>query len=118
MTPAKICDLLVSKEYSSALSAVLGLNLPVRKILKKIPINCVKQTVQELDTNKLSLLLSKLSEDAIDYRECIWVETILQAAAEVKIPENMRVSIESMWQQMSLLRRVEAKLLMAEVMQP
>ena len=46
MTPAKICELIKNKEYAAAVSAVLNLNLPIRKLLKKIPINCVKQTVQ------------------------------------------------------------------------
>ena len=68
ITPAKICEFLTNKEYSAAISAVVSLNLPLRKVLKKIPISHVKQTIQELSIDKLNIVLIKLAENSIDYR--------------------------------------------------
>lgn len=53
----------------------------------------------------------------MEYRECIWVDTILKVP-DVKIPQSLRVSMENMAQQMSLLKKIEAKMVMAEIMQP
>lgn len=68
LTPAKVVKMLEAKEYSSALAGALGLNMPIRKLLKKIPTSFIKQTVSEIETGKLNILLEKLSESEVDYR--------------------------------------------------
>lgn len=45
LTPVKIVNMLTSKEYSSAVSGALSLNMPIRKLIKKIPTSNIQQTV-------------------------------------------------------------------------
>ena len=60
--------MLEAKEYSSAVSGALRLNIPIRKLLKKIPTEYIRQAVSEIETDKLNILIEKLSENEIDYR--------------------------------------------------
>lgn len=55
--------MLQGKEYSSALSGALSLNMPIRKLLKKIPSESIKQTVSEIETAKLNILLEKIAQN-------------------------------------------------------
>lgn len=57
MTPAKVCQMILSEEYSAAISGALSLNMPIRKLLRKIPMQNIRQTISELDSTKLTLLL-------------------------------------------------------------
>jgi hypothetical protein len=57
LTPAKVVKMLEAKEYSSAVSGALRLNIPIRKLLKKIPTEFIRQAVSEIETDKLNILI-------------------------------------------------------------
>lgn len=45
ITPETVIELLKNKQYSPALIAAIQLNLPIKNVLKKIPIQFIKQTI-------------------------------------------------------------------------
>lgn len=49
LTPALIPELIANQDYSSALLVTLKLNLNLKKLLKKIPIEFVKVVASELE---------------------------------------------------------------------
>lgn len=57
LTPAKVCQMINQKQYSSAISGALSLNMSIRKVLTKIPMNSIDQIVSELGLDKLRAFL-------------------------------------------------------------
>lgn len=73
LTPAKVCEMIKNKEYASAISGALSLNMPIRKVLNKIPMESISQTVSELDVERLTAFLLKLSNSSVNFRESKWI---------------------------------------------
>lgn len=68
------------------------MNLPIRKLLKKIPIDNIKQVISELDSSKINILLYKIAGTDVDHRECLWIEAIIKIPG-IKIPSNLQLSL-------------------------
>ena len=60
-----IKKLLADKNYISAISAVLKLNLPIMPVINLIPTNKVKQIVSELNQEILNIFLKQLGNLAV-----------------------------------------------------
>lgn len=77
----------------------LKLNMNIRKLISKIPLEYLNQTLSEIEDEKQSLILEKLVEKDVTYREMNWVEKILENLStngkniKESLPINLRASM-------------------------
>lgn len=102
-----------NKEYASAILVVLKLNLNLKKLLQKIPIKFIKQTINETETSKLELFLERVCEgECVNYREAMWIEAILNKGVQ-KLPANLRAAMEHLEAQILVIDRSKGVMEMA-----
>ena len=62
-TPEEMIASLQKQNYTKALSIALGLGMPIRKILKKIPQSVIQKVVAQLGEEFRSQLIIELGEN-------------------------------------------------------
>ena len=101
------------QDYSSVVLIVLKLNLDVKKLLKKIPKEHINSIISELGEEYVKLMLERLCEGKINYRELIWVDLMLKQGYPV--PLGLRGGLESLEDQVMLMNDLQGKLELVEL---
>jgi hypothetical protein len=93
------------KNYSTAIEGALDLNLSIKKIIRKIPMENIKNIILEINFNKLERFMEKLVEGSLNFRECCWVDAITKIP-NLKIPDHLLLALGNLSHQVSLLRSI------------
>ena len=114
LSPQLIPELIESKNYTSAILVALKLNMSVKALLKKIPIQYSKATISEMEEEWGSLLLERIcGEGKVSGRELVWVEGLLEKG--ISPVAGLRGALEGMEEQTKVLNRVLGSLEMVEL---
>jgi hypothetical protein len=107
-------ELIVKKDYTSAVLVSLKLNLNIRKLIKKIPAQDVNSIMAELEPKYAELLIEKICEDGkASLRELIWIDSALKQGCKPTV--SLRGALENLEDQVKLLSQVRGSLEMVEV---
>jgi len=110
------------KEFSSFLIVGMKLNMNIRKLISKVPLEYMNQTLAEVEDEKQVMILEGLVERDVTYRELNWVERILEnlstngRSLKESLPINLRASIEAIEEQVRIMARNRSILEMGLVM--
>lgn len=95
LSPQMIPQFISEQDYTSAVLVGLKLNLNIRKLIKKIPVQFASSVIGELEPQYAELLLEKICEEGkASLKELIWIDSALRQGH--KPSATLRAALENL----------------------